>query len=243
MDEFGRTPNILRQIKDDLFHMAPIPVLYRVIDVPDIAAFNEALLEEARRGYAEALLEVPDRRHIQDMGSAPKFDDLTWSEEQEPATGIWHRVPTNNFLSRPAECVKQLRAIIEERYLFALGATESVDNLTDAKPWISESWIQFYKNGDDKVLHNHERYGPPYPTQRWSGAYYLQNGDPDHTMPYSGMFSFRVRHVNYYIRPLPGLLMMWPADVLHQVHPFYGARERVVINFNINLTTSASGAQ
>jgi hypothetical protein len=243
MDKFGRTPDILRSAKDDLFYMAPIPVLYRMIDVADIIVFNETLIEEARRGYPETLLEVPDRRHVEDLGSAPKFDDLTWSEEQEPAVGVWHRVPTNNFLSRPVECVQQLRAIIEERYLFALEATESVDDLTDARPWISESWIQFYKNGDDKVLHNHERYGPPYPSHRWSGAYYLHNGDPDDTMPYSGMFSFRVRHVNYYIRPLPGLLIMWPADVLHQVHPFYGARERVVVNFNINLTTSAERAQ
>lgn len=58
-------------------------------------------------------------------------------------------------------------------------------------------------------------------------------------MPYSGVLSFRVRNVNYFVRPAAGLLILWPADVLHEVHPFYGARERVVINFNIN----ASGGE
>ena len=28
--------------------------------------------------------------------------------------------------------------------------------------------------------------------------------------------------------------MLWPADILHEVHPFYGERPRIVINFNIN---------
>jgi hypothetical protein len=54
-------------------------------------------------------------------------------------------------------------------------------------------------------------------------------------MPYSGMFSFRVRQTSYYIKPKPGLLLMWPADILHKVAPFYGKSERVVINFNINI--------
>ena len=54
-------------------------------------------------------------------------------------------------------------------------------------------------------------------------------------MPYSGMFSFRVRLTSYYIKPKPGLLLMWPADILHKVAPFYGKSERVVINFNINI--------
>lgn len=54
-------------------------------------------------------------------------------------------------------------------------------------------------------------------------------------MPYSGMFSFRVRQTSYYIKPKPGLLLMWPADILHKVAPFYGKSEQVVINFNINI--------
>jgi hypothetical protein len=179
----------------------------------------------------EKVLEVPDVRHVYDMGTPPDFTHVTWSEEQLTPVGVWHRVPTNNYLDLAVESVHRLRGIVEERYMNALMALRA---FTSEEPWISESWIQFYKDGDYKVLHNHERYGPPYPHNRWAGAYYIDEGSPDPTMPYAGMFSFSVRNVSYFIRPRPGLLIMWPSDVLHQVHPFYGLRERIVVNFNIN---------
>jgi hypothetical protein len=234
MNEYGRTHDILRPVTGDLFHFAPVPLVYRELDLPDLEELNAALIAEARATYSGPVLEVPDRRHVEDLGQAPEFSDDLWSETQVTPVGIWHRVPTNNFLDVQAECVKRLRSIIEERYLFALTATGSVDSTDGLEPWVSESWIQFYKNSDDKVLHNHERYGPPYPEYPWSGAYYLHDGDPDPTMPYAGVFSFHVRRANYFIRPKAGLLMLWPADILHEVHPFYGAKERIVINFNIN---------
>lgn len=229
--EHARTPNVLSHVVGDLFHLAPIPIVYHRIARPDLASWHSELIREARRAMPEAVLEVPDVRHVRDMGKAPRFDHDTWSEDQIAPVGVWHRVPTNNFLNLEADVVKELRAAIENRYLSALSALERSEGRS---AWISESWIQFYKNGDYKVLHNHERYGPPYPTERWAGAYYMDAGDPDSTMPYSGMFSFSIRGTSYYVRPEPGLLMMWPADILHEVHPFYGARERVVVNFNIN---------
>jgi hypothetical protein len=168
------------------------------------------------------------------MGTAPEMAESTWSEVQLTPVGIWHRVPTNNLLDVPADAVKRLRAIIEDRYLFALSATGSTQPGEQVSPTITESWIQFYQDGDDKVLHNHERYGPPYPPHAWAGAYYVADGQPDPSMPYAGVLSFRVRNQNYFFRPRAGLLMMWPADILHEVHPFYGRGERIVINFNIN---------
>lgn len=240
MDLYDRRHDILRPVEGDLYHFAPVPLIYHVVDSPDLGSLNTALIAEARRAYSEPVLEVPDRRHIDDLGHPPEATGDAWAEERTPAIGIWHRVPVNNFLDVEADCVKRLRGIIDDRYLFALRTTGTVEDTSDLEPWISESWIQFYQNGDDKVLHNHERYGPPYPMHRWSGAYYLHDGEPDATMPYSGMFSFRVRTANYYLRPKPGLLTMWPADILHEVHPFYGATQRIVINFNINSRTKAA---
>ena len=231
--DYGRTPNILHRVKEDVFHLAPIPLVYHKVAEKDVEGWHAQLISEARKAFSEPLLEVPDVRHIHDMGNPRHFTDATWSEEQIPAVGVWHSVPTNGFLKLEVPSVTELRRLIQERYLHALSITEGRAN----EPWISESWIQFYKQGDYKVLHNHERYGPPYPHNRWAGAYYIDDGDPDPTMPYSGTLSFRVRQVNYYIRPFPGLLVMWPADILHEVHPFYGARERVVVNFNINTST------
>jgi hypothetical protein len=228
---FGRSYGVLTPVTEDLHYLAPIPIIYHQVSLPDLDSFHADLMQVARGALSDAEIEVPDVRHKEDMGKTFTFDDDAWSETQIPAIGLWHGVPTNAFLDIPAEPVQRLRALVEERYRFAVKETDQVEA---EQPWISESWIQFYKDGDYKVLHNHERYGPPYPDRRWSGAYYLQDGSPDPGMPYAGMFSFRVRQANYYIRPKAGLLLMWPSDILHEVAPFYGADERVVINFNIN---------
>jgi len=236
--QYGRTPDILLERSDDVFHLAPIPLVYHQVQDAGLEGWHAQLIQEARAAFAKPVLEVPDVRHINSMGSPPRFEDDNWSEEQIPAVGVWHSVPTNSFLELEAASVKKLRTLIEDRYLNALSVVGLGNEHT---PWISESWIQFYKPGDYKVLHNHERYGPPYPHNRWAGAYYIDEGDPDPSMPYSGALSFRVRQCNYYFRPRPGLLMIWPADILHEVHPFYGSRERVVVNFNIN-TKEIGGA-
>lgn len=228
---FGRSYNILRPAVEDLHHLAPVPIIYSELSMPDLESFHLDLIRIARESLTEPEIEVPDVRHKEDMGKNFDLHDAYWSETQIPAIGVWHGVPTNSILDNPAEPVQRLRSVIEDRYRFALKMTAQIE---PAQPWISESWIQFYKDGDYKVLHNHERYGPPYPQERWSGAYYLHDGTPDPSMPYAGMFSFRVRQTNYYIRPKPGLLMLWPADILHEVAPFYGKDERIVINFNIN---------
>jgi hypothetical protein len=227
---FGRRPDALYSYTGDLFHLAPIPVIYHEHGASDLENFHVDLISAARSSISEAQAEVPDVRHV-DMGMNVTFDDDTWAEEQVPAIGVWHGVPTNGFLNLGDDAVTRLRSLVIDRFKFALQNASQVD---PEDPWISESWIQFYKNGDYKVLHNHERYGPPYPEDRWSGAYYIADGNPDPSMPYSGMFSFRVRQANYYIRPKAGLLVMWPADILHEVTPFYGKNERIVVNFNIN---------
>lgn len=229
---YGRTPNVLQPVEGTLHHLAPIPVYYRQLEPAEAEPFNEHLIAAAKAAMEEPILDVPDVRHIHDLGSPPSFADDSWTEDQPlAAVGVWHQVPTNSFLDLPAEPVRRLRALIESAYAETLAKLGSTD---EVRPWISESWIQFYKDGDYKVLHNHAPYGPQHRDDPWAGAYYMADGDPDSTMPYSGVFSFRVRESNYFIRPRAGLLMMWPADVLHEVHPFYGASQRVVVNWNIN---------
>lgn len=227
--DYGRRDAKFLKYQDDIYHLAPIPVVYKRLN--NVKKLNEQLVKVAKEVFTENILDVPDERHITNLGDPITFPDEVWKETQIPAIGIWHRVPTNNYLSFEKEPVKKIKAIIEKEYCKAIRITS---NLTNIKPNISESWIQFYKNGDKKVLHNHERYGPPYPFERWAGAYYLDDGSPDPSMPYSGIFSFRVRDSNYYIKPHSGLLLIFPADILHEVHPFYGSGTRIVINFNIN---------
>ncbi len=225
---YGRKNANFLNFKDDIYHLAPIPIVYKILN--NTENLNKQLIGIAKK-ISENILDVPDERQIEKLGNPIVFSDEVWKEDQKPAVGIWHRVATNNFLRIDEDPVKEIKKIIEDEYAKVLQLTTIISSIT---PEISESWIQFYKNGDSKVLHNHERYGPPYPSERWSGAYYLDDGNPDPHMPYSGIFSFRVRDSNYYIKPKAGLLLMFPADILHEVHPFYGKKNRIVINFNIN---------
>ncbi len=229
----GRRPAELFPRSEGLFHLAPIPLVMHQVEDLDHDRWHRQLIDDAISAFSNGILEVPDVRHIHDLGVPPDQPPDAWCERQTAAVGVWHRVPTNQYLSLQTDAIARLRCLVEYHYCRALLEVEGI-----AKPeaHISESWIQFYQSGDYKVLHNHERYGPPYPQHRWAGAYYIDDGAPDLTMPYSGVFSFRVREVNHFVRPVAGLLLIWPADVLHEVHPFYGARPRIVVNFNVNST-------
>lgn len=227
--EYGRFDGNLVKFKKDIFLLAPIPIVYKKFK--NVTKLNKELIKIAKSNYVENVLEVPDERHINKLGNPITFKDEVWRETQIPAIGVWHRVPTNNFLNIEHDAVKKIRTMFEIEFYTIL---KSMFELRNIQAVITESWIQFYKNGDYKVLHNHERYGPPYPNNRWVGSYYLDDGNPDKHMPYSGVFSFRVRDSNYFIKPHSGLLLLFPADILHEVHPFYGTGNRIVINFNIN---------
>ncbi len=230
-DAYGRNHNTLIPVSEDLYYFAPVPIVYHEVDAVGLDERHAEIRECARKAFSEAVLEVPDVRHINDLGDPPESLPKVWSEQQNAAVGVWHRVPTNSFLSLQNPAVAWLRNLIITRYQSALA---KLGNKEERHVNITESWIQFYKNTDYKVLHNHERYGPPYPLFRWAGSYYVDDGAPDPTMPYSGVLSFRVREQNYLFRPKAGLLLLWPSEILHEVHPFYGERNRIAINFNIS---------
>jgi len=230
--KYGRSKPELIPFEGNIYHLAPVPIVYKIFE--ENKELNKEIIASAKKNFQEKILEVPDERHVDELGTKRDFTAPTWKETQIPAVGIWHSVATNNILNIQEDPIIQLTDIIKHEFATVIKKTT---DLTSVNSYISESWIQFYKNGDKKVLHNHERYGPPYPENRWAGAYYLDDGEPDENMPYSGVFSFRIRQSNHYFKPVQGMLLMFPADILHEVHPFYGQRERIVINFNINTLT------
>ena len=243
-----------------LHYIAPVPVWYQVLTSDDLGEdlnqFNEKLKQIAQDYYQAWQIEVPDEKHLC-KSVFPKHmlkefvEKKTFVQPTAPAEGKWHSVPTNNFLSIDEPEVKKLKTIVVNSYLKALeefhNTMESFPldyTFKDCKkthtPTVDESWIQFYQNGDYKVLHNHLRYGfDPAFEHIWAGGYYIQDGNPDPYQPYTGKFSFRVRDFNYYIKPEPGLIMLWPGDILHEVHTFYGEEERVCINFNLSMKRPA----
>lgn len=234
---------MIQQSKDNnIFLLDPIPVWKRQITEDEIGCsldeFNNKIIQISKDYYKNWQIEVPDERHLdKSVFSKEYYEYLNnnnfYEHSNIPAVGKWHAVPTNNFLDIEENEVKLLKKIILDDYKIILNYIDI--NLNETKTKIDESWIQFYKNGDYKVLHNHLRYNNEEAIINiFAGGYYLDDGNPDIYQPYSGRFSFNVRNKSYLIKPTSGMIMIWPGDVLHLVHPFYGSRERVVINFNLS---------
>lgn len=216
--------------KEGIFYFAPIPLYYKYINVENIDNFNETLKNIAINNQSKEVLQVPDERF--DEKTIQIYEDLDFfAESYTPSIGKWHGIKTNNFLglSKKYPEVSFLKNAIIEEYK----NTISLLNNEDVNPILTENWLQFYENGDAKILHNHERYEEHEYKNLWSGAYYLDDGNPKDLVKYSGLFSFKIGETNYYIKPKPGLMLMWPSHLLHQVHEFYGERERIVLNWNI----------
>ncbi len=214
-----------------LYAFAPLPIYYKILDQSE-ETLIKSLIAIAKKEMSESILEVPDERHIDKTPFVKENYDF-FVEQNTPAKGIWHGIKTNNFLGLSAIYgeVSALKKHIENEYINCVKFGDREEG--QINPHITENWIQFYKNGDSKVLHNHERYFPPVYDNMWSGAFYLNDGKPLENHKYSGLFSFKYRNKNYYIRPKNGLMLMWQSDLLHEVHEFYGEEERIVLNWNI----------
>ena len=215
---------------EGIVYFAPIPLYYKIIDVDDIEEFNKKLSCIAKQEFSKELLDVPDEHYDDRIIKIYKDQDF-FVEHSKPSIGKWHGIKTNNFLSLSSKYseVDFLKNIILNEYK----KTISLLHKNEIEPILTENWIQFYKDGDSKILHNHERYEDHEYKNLWSGAYYIDDGNPKEFAKYSGLFSFKIREKNYYIKPKPGLMIMWESDLLHQVHEFYGERERIVLNWNI----------
>jgi len=131
------------------------------------------------------------------------------------------------------------QAMIE--YLKAIGIDFSVN-------WQIHGWININRSGDYHDPHNH-------PHCYLSGTYYLKmppaietkrhrrDVRPNHITLYDPRTGFNMLSIRgdpyidpeYTIMPEAGLLMLWPASLMHFVHPNLSNETRVSISFNIIL--------
>lgn len=238
-------------IKGNLYLLNPIPVWKRTLtnkDVGNIKQFNKKLIELSKEYFSDWQREVPDEKHLDksligEENIKKLSNEKIFSHEQKPSIGKWHSVPTNNFLNLDVPEINILKNIILNDYKDALtgfahlefDTQYDINEINKLGFQLDESWIQFYKNGDYKVLHNHLRYEKNNEFKHiWAGGYYISDGKPDKWQPYSGRFEFNIRNNRYFIKPESGMIMLWPGDILHAVNPFYGEKERICINFNLS---------
>tara|TARA_B100000575_G_C23004364_1_gene578689 strand:- start:274 stop:954 length:681 start_codon:yes stop_codon:yes gene_type:complete len=218
--------------KDNIFHLAPIPVYKRVFknDVITSMAYDFGLeiLDTEQKQMGQ---ELPgqydlDRQSNYEVNYDRK-DEWVENHELQPIGSRFYVKP-NDFLEAENYQVEVIKRRIEAGFKELVGE----DGL------ITESWLQYYEptKGRGHNAHNHNRWQHgEEKSKMYSGGYYLSDGDPIMDHPYSGVFAFHVRGSKYFIRPKAGMLLIWPHDIIHSVEPFYGATHRAVINFNIQV--------
>ncbi len=107
--------------------------------------------------------------------------------------------------------------------------------------YVLSAWANVSRQGDYNVPHVH--------MSTWSAVYYVSVPDDCANEPQAGGLElldprpatamvdmpgqfFATRHL---IKPQPGLLVLFPASVMHFVHPFRGAGERISIACDLSL--------
>lgn len=179
---------------------------------------------------------------------APTQNLIKLIREMEKANkGLTTDYRENNPLEYDREGPNWLRAQINQTviaYLKEIGIDYSVN-------WQIHAWANINRAGDYHDPHNH-------PHAYLSGTYYLkmpgegakkrQRSDvrPNAITfydPRTGFNMSSIRNDPYVdpeltVLPKPGLLMMWPAALMHFVHPNLSDETRISLSFNIVLKWS-----
>lgn len=104
------------------------------------------------------------------------------------------------------------------------------------------AWANVLEEGGYNNVHNH-------PNCHLSGVYYINPGEPDPDNLNSGLIGFSDPRAgaamisnsyidfgsSYEYKPEAGMLLMFPAYLLHWVHPFTGKGQRITVAFNAKL--------
>ena len=112
-----------------------------------------------------------------------------------------------------------------------------------------DGWVNVNPTGGYNTPHDH-------PGNLWSGTYYVvtpssgEPGDPSGRIEFidarSGLADNLVNAPftasKCGIRPKPGMLLLFPANLLHWVHPNAAAEDRVTIAFNARFTLRTAAA-
>ena len=229
---------LIPTLDEHIFQLAPIPVYQRIFDdvlTDRVYKLGINILSDDQKRMGQELPNQYDSERQSKYEIGYNKQDQ-WVEEHElQPIGSRFFTPPNDFLINQDEDVQIIKRRIEGGFLQLL---KSIGKQTQPKPIITESWLQYYDpySGRGHNAHNHCRWNHNESKPiMFSGGYYLSDGDPIADHPYSGVFSFHIRGMKYYIRPKKGMLLIWPYDIIHSVEPFYGKEHRAVINFNIQI--------
>lgn len=202
------------QAIDNLF---PTPLLR--FEVADADALNRRLLEE-----------IAVRRRAEKGLVRSNF-------------GGWHS--DNDFFARTEPAHRELAA---ELLGLMADATRRFDPKADFGKirLVPDGWINVNPPSAYNGPHDHK-------TAFWSGSYYVDvpAGEgasgmiefltPVTPLPSGGLIGGPLVAETFGLTPVPGTVLLFPATLLHWVHPNHSNRERVTIAFNGRFQPKAKG--
>ena len=220
-------------LDEHIVGLAPTPLYYNHFQSTEPLNLGlTRFLRQEMRGediHASRGVKEGERGYLSTMRNFPTDEPFAWEEQ------VAH-VPQNHFLKRDDPWVKILRDMVTASAEYVRRRLAD----TDAVIEIFNSWIQVYENGIFHTFHNHkgQNFHPVWEHDAngrtlWSGAYYVDDGDPDPRNDYSGVLTINAHGSLVHVRPKPGLMLMWPSDLFHFVNPFFGERERIMVSWNL----------
>lgn len=109
----------------------------------------------------------------------------------------------------------------------------SLHDRFDVKP--SPSYLWDYTGTWFNVAYKGSYNSPHvHPSSQISAAYYIRTEPPTAESPFSGRIDFIHDNIQYGFFPTPGTLILFPGEMLHWVHPYYGSGYRICFSFNSN---------
>lgn len=197
----------------DALRLFETPLL--VLDLPDAEALNAAVLEW-----------LPGRR-ARDPGI------------QRANGGGWHSTPDLTVSGDPL-CARLMNRLVGTAQQMLRLHYSQDDRPAPPFGVAVQAWLMVLGVNDYVLPHDHAG-------AHWSAAYYVDPGDGPLDGP-SGCIAF-LHPVNglpqipglpsegteFSVRPQAGRLVLFPAWLKHYVHPYRGARDRVVVSFNLTL--------
>jgi uncharacterized protein (TIGR02466 family) len=193
-----------------------------------------------------AALEVPDAaaRNAEIMATILRRREETPSVQASNASG-WHSDREIADWGGP-----RVRELLEMAKELANRMTADRDGKPVRPAWSVMAWANVNGPGDGNICHYH-------PGAFWSGAYYVEDGgcaaDPNlggefemldprgagpgmyaPTLKFSGEDGRSVGAAET-VRPRPGMMLLFPSFLFHQVRPYRGTGLRVSIAFNLSV--------
>ena len=147
-----------------------------------------------------------------------------------------------NLINWPEPCIQVVKKRVETvvfgllRKILPEGDTERTFTL------LIDSWANVCRNGNYNVVHTH-------PNALWSVVYYVSAGEPDESVPYSGLLELidpreSSNHIQVantvldtpaLIENVPGKMILFPSWANHMVHPFVGSGVRISMPNNVHV--------